>query len=669
MDRHPQGQPRRRARGLGVGQRIPRLVGEDQAPEVVGHPAALVDDPRHPGAIGADHRVDVLRLAGGDAVEQQAAQGVEVGLAVALGAVRRREMAGDGALFGGGVRQVERRQAVGQVHGQGVPRPAVIPDQRLDAAAVGDGQLEAGLVLRGVAGLQVVAAPVLVDVGEGVHVPRAVGAQAPVDRLEVAAPGLPRPGAVAEPGQGGEGQDALAEAVELELHLLPVEPAGHPQQPVRIVGEPVQVAQAGALQVAGDDEPGGRLQAQHGVPPAAEVVGDRPASRGQVVPLRVEPSQQVAAAQLHGVLQLHSPASRACCSAARAARSASRAEARTSAARWQVRIIRRAQGAQLRDPRRHAVVAVGRRPQRPPGRTPGSGARRRGGRRPRPGAPAPGSRRGPRRRGRRRCRPGRPGATSPRRPVRGPDPAAGMLPPGGREGVLDGLAAGGGAVEGFRQRPEDHDAEPVHRIGVAEGVPADGEVPGGAVVRAVGPGLLVVAGDQAPQEGDGTLAGVPRLHGHGLPDDGGIAVVEGAADHLPAAGLGGVVLLRRDRQDPLEGDADALVLEEVEHVVEVVPLVVVGLVQVAAVGLHAEGEGGAEIAAQVLQRPVDAGGAQGRLEAAGEAARGPGLQVELHAARSCRGVRPRRFRCHDFLRGGAGCEAIQRQSREDQDCP
>ena len=175
VDGHPQGQPRRRPRRLGVGQGVPGLVGEDQAAEVVGHPAALVDDPRHAGAIGADHGVDVLRLARGHAVEQQAAEGVEVGLPVALGAVRRREMVRDGALVVGGVRQVERRKAVGQVHGQGVARPPVIPDQRLDTAAVGDGQLEAGLVLRGVAGLQVVAAPVLVDVGEGVHVPRAVG--------------------------------------------------------------------------------------------------------------------------------------------------------------------------------------------------------------------------------------------------------------------------------------------------------------------------------------------------------------------------------------------------------------------------------------------------------------------------------------------------------------
>ena len=106
------------------------------------------------------------------------------------------------------------------------------------------------------------------------------------------------PGVVAVLGQGGKGQDALAQAVEFEFDGVPIQARRHPEEPVGIVGEPVEIAQVGPFHVRGDGKVSGVFEAQHGVPPA-QIVGDGPTARGQVVALRVEPAQQVLASQFH----------------------------------------------------------------------------------------------------------------------------------------------------------------------------------------------------------------------------------------------------------------------------------------------------------------------------------------------------------------------------------
>ena len=228
-----------------------------------------------------------------------------MGLAVTRGAVGRAQATRDAAVCGDRVFEVISRQALGEVEGEVVSRPAVVPDQRLDAAAVAHRLLEPVLVERGVPGVPVPGLVEMAGVVEPADVPGKVRRQAVADAFEIAAAGPPGPGAAAEPRQGGKGQDPLAQAVELELDRVPVEAGRDPEQPVRVVGEPVQVGQVRPLHVSGDLEPGGVLEAQHGVPPAPEVVGDRPASRGQPVPVRVEPPEQVAAPEFQRFLQLH----------------------------------------------------------------------------------------------------------------------------------------------------------------------------------------------------------------------------------------------------------------------------------------------------------------------------------------------------------------------------
>ena len=81
ITRHPQGEPGGRARGFGVGQEIARLVEEARLAHIVGDPAAFIDQRGDAGPVRAHHCVDVFGLVGFAAKEQQAAQGVQVGLA------------------------------------------------------------------------------------------------------------------------------------------------------------------------------------------------------------------------------------------------------------------------------------------------------------------------------------------------------------------------------------------------------------------------------------------------------------------------------------------------------------------------------------------------------------------------------------------------------------
>ena len=111
ITRHPQGEPGGRARGFGVGQEIARLVEEARLAHIVGDPAAFIDQRGDAGPVRAHHCIDVFGLVGLAAEEQQAAQGVQVGLAVADSPVR--QFVGDGAVGGNGVLEVKAGQVLG----------------------------------------------------------------------------------------------------------------------------------------------------------------------------------------------------------------------------------------------------------------------------------------------------------------------------------------------------------------------------------------------------------------------------------------------------------------------------------------------------------------------------------------------------------------------------
>ena len=194
-------------------------------------------------------------------------------------------------------------QPVGQIQSELVACGLEVPDQGLDRAAVGDGEIgPIGVGIYFVKRLTLgdVEVPGIVELED---IPAAVRSQAALYGLQVAVARFSRPAAVPELGEGVEGQDALAQRMQLEIGRLPVQAGRYKEQPVGIVAEPVQVFEHRAFDVGGNDESGGVFQTQEGIPQPGQVVRDAPAAGGQVVPLRVEPTEQMPAAQLQRLLQ------------------------------------------------------------------------------------------------------------------------------------------------------------------------------------------------------------------------------------------------------------------------------------------------------------------------------------------------------------------------------
>jgi hypothetical protein len=95
---------------------------------------------------------------------------------------------------------------------------------------------------------------------------------------------------VAAPHESPEGEQGFPEVVGIDHSLLPQPRHVNPvhQQAIRIVGQPLQVAQGGGLQFRRDHEIDRLFQTEYRVPPAPEIVSHLIPAGGHEVFLRIE---------------------------------------------------------------------------------------------------------------------------------------------------------------------------------------------------------------------------------------------------------------------------------------------------------------------------------------------------------------------------------------------